>query len=49
MSEFVMPVSDQVRDDGSGIQCFPWIPAFAGMTTLRFIIAGLIVPNFHVI
>jgi hypothetical protein len=23
----VMPGPDQVRDDGSGIQCFPWIPA----------------------
>jgi hypothetical protein len=31
-----MPVPDQVRDDGSGIQSFFfWIPAFAGMTTPR--------------
>jgi hypothetical protein len=41
---FVMPVPDQVRDDGSGIQSFFfWIPApvpdrdpgFAGMTKPR--------------
>jgi hypothetical protein len=31
-----MPVPDQVRDDGSGIQSFFfWIPAFAGMTKPR--------------
>jgi hypothetical protein len=45
-----MPVPDQVRDDGSGIQCRAWIPGpaldpdpgFAGMTTLRYLIAGVI-------
>jgi hypothetical protein len=37
-----MPVPDHVRDDGSGIRWSAWIPAFAGMTVLRYVVAGVI-------
>jgi hypothetical protein len=37
-----MPVPDQARDDGSGIQQQRWILAFARMTNERYLIAGTI-------
>ncbi len=47
-----MPVPDQVRDDGSGIQCppgFRLLSSFgglAGMTTLMYLVAGVIILYF---
>ncbi len=46
MSTLVIPVPDQVRDDGSGVQFLLvshlWMPAGAGMTERNSPTAGLI-------